>query len=73
MDLEKKNLASSTNQNNLNKPPVAHLIKEGHSPKMGFTQFFNDKKSAKKNTGRILKLQSDIFALIGRLDLAIKK
>ena len=86
MDLEKKNLASSPNQtvlapsftsspSSLNLPPIAHQSKEeGQSAKIGFTQFFsNDKRSAKKNAGRILKLQGDIFALIGRLDLGIKK
>ena len=46
----------------------------GYSSGLGLGQFFNtDKKSAKRTAGRLIKLHSDIYALAGRLDLAISK
>lgn len=70
-----------TSPSSLSLPAAAHMLKDGEiyssSPTatgIGFGQFFNsDKKSAKRTAGRVMKLHGDIYALMGRLDVAMSK
>ena len=55
-------------------PALGSALSSGAGYSSGLGQFFNtDKKSAKRTAGRLIKLHSDIYALAGRLDLAISK
>lgn len=68
-----------TSPSSLSLPAAAHMQKDevfaSPAPSgIGFGQFFNnDKKSAKRTAGRIMKLHADIYSLMGRLDLAITR